>query len=82
MLWCFSPTVFFSNGFAQTAPLQYTIQSYQFESQYYDGDGTLGTTPSEILIGVIELHNIPWMQLHFSDLNLGHESYIILRSLV
>ena len=74
-------TVFFSNSFAQTAPLQYTIQSYQFESQHYDGDGTLGTTPLEILIGVIELHNIPWMQLHFSDLNLGQESYIIIKSL-
>ena len=58
--------VFFSNSFAQTAPLQYTIQSYQFESEVYDGDGTLGTAPLEILIGVIEVHNSPWLQLHFS----------------
>jgi V8-like Glu-specific endopeptidase len=74
-------TVFFSNGFSQTAPLQFTIQSYQFESGYYDGDGTLGTNPVEILIGTIELHNIPWLQLHFSNLNLGQESYIIIKSL-
>ena len=73
--------VFFSNSFAQTAPLQYTIQSYQFGSEVYDGDGTLGTAPSEILIGVIEVHNSPWLQLHFSNLNLGQESYLVIRSL-
>jgi len=73
--------VFFANGFSQTAPLQFTIQSYQFESGYYDGDGTPGTNPVEILIGTIELHDIPWLQLHFSKLNLGQESYIIIQSL-
>jgi|WetSurSiteA1Bulk_404760.scaffolds.fasta_scaffold05197_2 V8-like Glu-specific endopeptidase len=73
--------VFFSNNFAQTAPLQYTIQSYQFESDIYDGDGTPGTAPSEILIGVIEVHNSPWLRLHFSNLNLGQESYLVIRSL-
>ncbi|HEY6626117.1 MAG TPA: T9SS type A sorting domain-containing protein [Ignavibacteriaceae bacterium] len=76
-----SSLVLFSNGFAQTAPLQYTIQSYQFESEIYDGNGTVGSSPSEILIGTIEMHEIPWMQLHFSDLNLGQESYLILKSL-
>ncbi len=77
----FGSLVFFSNSFAQTAPLQYYLQSYQFESESYDGDGTLGENPVEIPIGVIELHNVPWIQLHFSDVNLGNESYIILRSL-
>ena len=73
--------VFLSNSFAQTAPLQYTIQSYQFESEVYDGDGTPGAVPSEILIGVIEVHNSPWLRLHFSNLNLGQESYLVIRSL-
>jgi len=77
----FGSFVFTSNSLAQTAPLQYYIQSYQFESESYDGDGTLGANHSEILIGTIEMHEIPWMQLHFSDLNLGQESYLILRSL-
>ncbi len=77
----FSSLVFFSNVFAQTAPLQYTIHSYQFESELYDGNGTVGSSLSEILIGTIEMLDIPWMQLHFSDLNLGQESYLILRSL-
>lgn len=73
--------LFLSKGFAQTAPLQYYIQSYQFESELYDGDGKLGESPIEIPIGVIELHNVPWIQLHFSDVSLGNESYIIIRSL-
>ena len=77
----FSSLAFFSNVFAQTAPLQYTVHSYQFESELYDGNGTVGSSLSEILIGTIEMHDIPWMQLHFSDLNLGQESYLILRSL-
>ncbi|MBK9098051.1 MAG: T9SS type A sorting domain-containing protein [bacterium] len=74
-------SLFIGNIFAQTAPLQYYIQSYQFESQIYDGNGTVGSNPSEIIIGEIELHNIPWLQLHFSDVNLGNESYLIIRSL-
>lgn len=72
---------FAGNIFSQTAPLKYFIQSYQFESQSYDGNGTIGSDFSEILIGEIELHNIPWLRLHFSDLNLGNESYLIIRSL-
>ena len=77
----FGSLLFFSNGFAQTAPLEYYIQTYEFESESYDGDGTLGSNPIEIPIGVIELHEIPWMQLHFSKVNLGNESYIIIKSL-
>jgi len=77
----FSSLVLFTNGFAQTAPLQYYIQTYQLESGFYDGDGTVGSNPSEILIGTVQLHEVPWIQLHFSDWNLGSESYIILKSL-
>jgi V8-like Glu-specific endopeptidase len=73
--------VFHSNSFAQTAPLQYYIQSYDFESEVYDGNGTLNTAPVEIPLGTIELHEVPWIQLHFSDINLGNESYIIIKSL-
>ena len=77
----FSSLVLFTNGFAQTAPLQSYIQTYQLESGFYDGDGTVGSNPSEILIGTVQLHEVPWIQLHFSDWNLGSESYIILKSL-
>ena len=77
----FGSLIFFSNSLAQTAPLQYYIQTYEFESESFDGDGTVGSNLVEIPIGVIELHDIPWMQLHFAKMNLGNESYIILRSL-
>jgi V8-like Glu-specific endopeptidase len=77
----FGSLVFFSNSLAQTAPLEYYIQTYEFESESYNGNGTLGSNPIEIPIGVIELHDIPWMQLHFSKVNLGNESYIIIKSL-
>jgi len=33
----FGSLLLFSNVFAQTAPLQYYIQSYQFESEIYNG---------------------------------------------
>lgn len=73
--------VFLSKSSAQTAPLQYYIQSYDFESEIYDGNGALNTAPVEIPLGTIELHDVPWIQLHFSDVNLGNESYIIIKSL-
>lgn len=78
VLGCF---VLFSNVYAQTAPLQYYIQSYQFESESYDGNGTIEANPIEITLGIIDLQNVPWIQLHFSEVCLGHESYITLHSL-
>jgi trimeric autotransporter adhesin len=77
----FSSFVFFSNVSAQTAPLEYYLQSYDFDSGVFDGDGTLNSSPTEIYLGVIEFHNIPWLQIHFSDVNLGDNSYLIMTSL-
>jgi len=76
-----SSLLLFTNGFAQTAPLQYYIQTYQIESGVFDGDGTPENNPVEVFSSVIELHSVPWLQLHFSDSNLGSESYIIIKSL-
>ena len=70
-----------TNIIAQTAPLQYYIQTYEFASEIYSGNGSIGEDPVEIPIGVIELLRAPWIQLHFSDVNLGNKSYIIVRSL-
>ncbi len=69
------------NVSAQTEPLEYTIYTYSFESEVYNGDETQGTTPTEILVGVVELQNVPWLQLHFSEYNLGEQSYLIIKSL-
>lgn len=76
----FSSLVLFTNGFAQTAPLQYYIQSYHLESGVFDGDGSPENNPVEVFSSVVELHSVPWIQLHFSDSNLGDESYIIIKS--
>lgn len=73
--------VLFTNSFAQTAPLQYYIQSYHLESGVFDGDGSPENNPVEVFSSVVELHSVPWLQLHFSDSNLGSESYIIIKSL-
>jgi trimeric autotransporter adhesin len=73
--------VYYANVSAQTEPLQYTIYTYPFESEVYNGDGTQSTTPTEILVGEVELQNVPWLQLHFSDFNLGEQSYLMITSL-
>jgi V8-like Glu-specific endopeptidase len=73
--------VYYANVSAQTEPLQYTIYTYPFESEVYNGDGTQSTTPTEILVGEVELQNVPWLQLHLSDYNLGEQSYLIITSL-
>lgn len=70
-----------THSFAQTAPLQYYIQSYQLESGSFNGSGNLGSNPVNVYTEVIELHNVPWLQLHFSEVYLGKESYIIITSL-
>ena len=72
---------FYTNTIAQTAPLQYYIQTYEFASESYSGDGTINENLIEIPIGVVELDEVPWIQLHFSEINLGNNSHIIIRSL-
>lgn len=67
--------------FGQTAPLEYYIQTYQLESGMYDGSGELNGTPKNVFTGFIDLHEVPWVQLHFSDYNLGKGSYVIIKSL-
>ena len=71
----------FSNFYSQTAPLEYYIQTYEFESETYDGQGIEGASQTEYLVGTIEMQNAPWVQLRFSKMNLGSESYVIIKSL-
>jgi hypothetical protein len=76
----FFSLVLFTNSYAQVAPLEYYIQTYQLESGVFDGDGTQNN-PVEVFSSVIELHSSPWMQIHFSDSHLGNKSYITITSL-
>ena len=73
--------VFFTNVYSQTAPLEYYIQTYEFESETYDGNGIEGASQTEYLVGTIEMQNAPWVQLRFSKVHLGSESYVIIKSL-
>lgn len=68
-------------GFGQTIPLEYYTQTYSLESGYFNGTGNPTSNPVMVFSDVLELHNIPWLRLHFSDANLGEESYIIVKSL-
>ena len=70
-----------SMGFSQTKPLEYYIQTYKMESGYYTGTGKPGSNPVMVYSDIVELHNIPWLQIHFSDAYLGDKSYIILKSI-
>jgi len=81
LLQILSSLVFCTIGFTQTAPLEYYIQSYELQSGIFNGEGLSENRAVEVFSSVIEINNSPWIQLHFSDVNLGSESYLILRSL-
>ncbi len=68
-------------GIGQTIPLEYYTQTYSLESGNFNGTGNPNSNPVMVFSDVLELHDIPWLQLHFSDANLGEESYIIVKSL-
>jgi V8-like Glu-specific endopeptidase len=77
----FSFTLLSTNLFAQPAQIPYHVEPYELESGYFDGSGTLGANPKEVFTGYVEIHDVPWIQLHFLDFNLGKKSYLIIRSL-
>lgn len=76
-----SVVVISTNLFAQPAQIPYHVEPYELESGYLNGSGTVGANPVDVFTGYVEIHNVPWIQLHFSDFNLGKESYLIIRSL-
>jgi V8-like Glu-specific endopeptidase len=74
---------FLSSGIllAQPAEIPYHVEPYVLESGIFNGNGLSGSGATEVFSGTIKFHNIPWLQLHFSDVNLGRESYLIITSL-
>jgi len=40
----------------------------------------MGSSAAKVFSGIVQLHNVPWLQLHFSDANLGDDSYILIKS--
>ncbi len=69
------------NVFGQTAPLEYEIHGYKLDSGSLNGNENFGSNPELVYSAVVEVHDIPWIQLHFDKVNLGKESYIIITSL-
>ncbi|MBT8386779.1 MAG: hypothetical protein KJO12_05155, partial [Ignavibacteria bacterium] len=66
---------------AQPAEIPYHIEPYELESGIFNGTGLTGGNATEVFSGTVQFHNIPWLQIYFSDVNLGRESYLIITSL-
>ena len=73
--------IFSTAAYGQTAPLEYYIQTYQLESGFYNGNEMVGSNHTNAFTSVVELQDVPWLQLHFAGANLGRESYVIITSL-
>ncbi len=71
---------FSTTTYSQTAELSYQVEPYVLESGVYNGNGVYGSVPVKVFSATVQLHNIPWLQLHFSDANLGNESYVLIKS--
>ena len=74
---------FLSSGIllAQPAEIPYHVEPYVLESGIFNGNGLIGSDATKVFSGTVQFDNIPWLQLHFSNANLGNESYIIITSL-
>lgn len=67
-------------GYGQPAEIPSHVEPYILESGVYNGNGVMGSSAVKVFSGMVQLHNVPWLQLHFSDANLGNESYVLIRS--
>jgi hypothetical protein len=63
---------------AQTAPIQFHRETYMMDSGTHDG---LLSASHIAYREVVHVPGVPWMQLRFSDFNLGKHSYITITSL-
>ena len=71
---------FTSNIFAQTAELQYNVESFNMSSGLHNGVTNDGGETFIAFTGVIRGSEAPWLRVYFKDANLGKNSFIILRS--
>lgn len=65
-------------AFAQPAPIPFHKEVYTLQAGGYKG------LEAESLVAfreVVQISGAPWLQLHFSDYNLGKQSYITITSL-
>jgi len=71
---------FTSNIFAQTAELQYNIESFNMSSGLYNGVTIDGGETFIAFNEIIRGSEAPWLRIYFEDANLGENSFIIMRS--
>ena len=69
-----------TESYSQTAEIPSHVEPYVLESGVYNGNGVMGSSAVKVFSGIVQLHNVPWLQLHFSDANLGNDSYILIKS--
>ena len=69
-----------TESYSQTAEIPSHVEPYVLESGVYNGNGVMGSSAVKVFSGMVQLHNVPWLQLHFSDANLGNDSYILIKS--
>jgi len=71
---------FTSNIFAQTAELQYNVESFHMSSGLYNGVTIDGGETFIAFNEIIRGSEAPWLRIYFNDANLGKNSFIIMRS--
>jgi V8-like Glu-specific endopeptidase len=76
-----SAFLFTSSALSQTAEIPFHYEQYQLESGYHNGNGIQGSEAVNVFTGTVEMQDIPWLSLHFSEANLGENSYLIITSL-
>ncbi len=69
-----------SSIFAQTAELQYNVESFYMSSGLHNGVTIDGGETFIAFTGVIRGSEAPWLRIYFKDANLGKNSFIIMRS--
>ncbi len=69
-----------ASALAQPASLPSYIQTYQFESGLFTGSKDGSDNYQLAFSTVVDLGNVPWISLHFSEVNLGVKSYLIITS--
>lgn len=80
VLLVFAVMLFSSTAFSQPKQIPYHIEPYVVESGIYNGSGEMGSAPEKVFSATVELHDIPWLQLYFSEINLGQASYLKISS--
>jgi V8-like Glu-specific endopeptidase len=65
-----------TTAFGQPEQIPYHVEPYVVESGVYNGNGVNGSSPIKVFSAAVQVNHVPWLQLHFSEINLGQNSYV------